>query len=40
MDWMEGVHLSEYVAQQDEGKQIRNQLGQTLWDFYMFQIHG
>ena len=40
MDWMEGVHLSEYVAQQEEGKQIRNQLGQTLWDFYMFQIHG
>ena len=40
MDWMEGVHLSEYVVQQDEGKQIRNQLGQTLWDFYMFQIHG
>ena len=40
MDWMEGVHLSEYVAQEDEGQDVRNRLGQTLWDFYMFQIHG
>ena len=40
MDWMEGVHLSEYVAQKDEGHDVRNRLGQTLWDFYMFQIHG
>ena len=40
MDWMEGVHLSEYVAQEDEGHDVRNRLGQTLWDFYMFQIHG
>ena len=40
MDWMEGIHLSEYVAQKDEGQDIRNKLGQTLWDFYMFQIHG
>ncbi len=40
MDWMEGVHLSEYVAQEDQGHDVRNRLGQTLWDFYMFQIHG
>ena len=40
MDWMEGVHLSEYVAQEDEGHDVRNRLGQTLWNFYMFQIHG
>lgn len=40
MDWMEGIHLSEYVAQKDEDQDIRNKLGQTLWDFYMFQIHG
>jgi predicted unusual protein kinase regulating ubiquinone biosynthesis (AarF/ABC1/UbiB family) len=39
MDWMEGIHLSEYTAQ-DHSQKSRNTLGQTLWDFYMFQIHG
>lgn len=38
MDWMEGVHLAEYT--QDNTDQIlNNKLGQTLWDFYMFQMH-
>ncbi len=38
MDWMQGVHLSEFSAQnQDPGR--ANALGQALWDFYMFQIH-
>ncbi|MCM4154610.1 AarF/ABC1/UbiB kinase family protein [Gramella sp. AN32] len=39
MDWMHGVHLSEFVdakASQD----LRNKIGQSLWNFYMFQIHG
>lgn len=40
MDWMEGIHLSEYSALEDEGQDVRNKIGQTLWDFYMFQIHG
>jgi len=40
MDWMEGVHLSEFVEGEEEGQDVRNRLGQTLWDFYMFQIHG
>ena len=39
MDWMEGIHLSEYTAEKHSQKE-RNFLGQTLWDFYMFQIHG
>ncbi len=39
MDWMSGVHLSEFVLQ-DHSQDIRDKLGQTLWDFYMFQIHG
>lgn len=39
MDWMEGEHLSEFAAKPfDEA--LGNQLGQALWDFYMFQIHG
>ena len=40
MDWMEGVHLSEFVEGEEKGQDVSNRLGQTLWDFYMFQIHG
>lgn len=39
MDWMEGMHISEYVAQDDQNEQMDHRLGQTLWNFYMFQIH-
>ena len=39
MDWMEGQHLSEF-APKNNNEALGNQLGQALWDFYMFQIHG
>ena len=39
MDWMHGKHLSEF-AKTDFPPALGNKLGQTLWDFYMFQIHG
>ena len=39
MDYMKGEHLSEFVANNDD-QSIFNQLGQALWDFYMFQIHN
>jgi len=39
MDWMHGVHLSEFAKTNFDPKD-GNKLGQTLWDFYMFQIHG
>ena len=39
MDWMHGQHLSEF-AQTDFNPELGNRLGQTLWDFYMYQIHG
>jgi predicted unusual protein kinase regulating ubiquinone biosynthesis (AarF/ABC1/UbiB family) len=39
MDYMKGEHLSEFVAYNtDQDKS--NQLGQALWDFYMYQIHN
>ncbi|WP_117884667.1 ABC1 kinase family protein [Aureibaculum luteum] len=38
MDWMHGEHLSEFVAH-NTNQEMANQLGQALWDFYMFQIH-
>lgn len=39
MDWMEGVHLSEFSQKPFEAS-LGNHLGQTLWDFYMYQMHG
>lgn len=38
MDYMHGEHLSEFAAHNTD-QDIANQLGQALWDFYMFQIH-
>lgn len=38
MDWMEGIHLSEYT-QDNNDQEKNNRLGQTLWDFYMYQMH-
>ena len=38
MDWMDGVHLSEFVSTNTD-QEIANQLGQALWDFYMYQMH-
>lgn len=39
MDWMNGLHLSEF-AKTNFSETTGNKLGQALWDFYMFQIHG
>ncbi|OIQ30357.1 MAG: ABC transporter [Bacteroidetes bacterium MedPE-SWsnd-G2] len=38
MDWMEGVHISEFTAV-NKDKASANKLGQALWDFYMYQMH-
>lgn len=38
MDYMVGEHLSEFTAY-NTNQELSNQLGQALWDFYMFQIH-
>ena len=39
MDWMDGVHLGDF-AKQNEDQQVADKIGQALWNFYMFQIHG
>ncbi|MBV2196913.1 MAG: AarF/ABC1/UbiB kinase family protein, partial [Flavobacterium sp.] len=39
MDWMTGEHLSEFTAHNTDLEKS-NILGQTLWDFYMFQMHN
>ncbi len=39
MDWMTGMHLSEFTKT-NFSQEVGDKLGQALWDFYMFQIHG
>lgn len=38
MDWMNGKHFSEFT-QEDHSQDNLNKIGQTLWDFYMYQMH-
>ncbi|MCG8889296.1 ABC1 kinase family protein, partial [Tenacibaculum finnmarkense] len=38
MDWMDGIHLSEFTSKGYD-EQTANKLGQALWDFYMYQMH-
>ena len=38
MDWMEGVHLSEF-SKTNTNRDRANRVGQALWDFYLYQMH-
>ncbi|TPG37880.1 ABC1 kinase family protein [Flavobacterium pectinovorum] len=38
MDWMNGIHLSEFTAK-NTNQEVGDKIGQALWDFYMYQIH-
>ena len=38
MDWMHGKHFSEFIKEKHSQSYL-NQIGQTLWDFYMYQMH-
>lgn len=38
MEWMEGKHLDDFLAT-NPSQEVRNRIGQALWDFYNFQIH-
>ena len=38
MDWLYGQHLKEFMAT-NPSQEVRNKIGQALWDFYDFQIH-
>ncbi|MHC1777856.1 MAG: ABC1 kinase family protein [Lentimicrobium sp.] len=38
MGWMDGMHLKEFLKT-NPGQQVRDRIGQSLWDFYDFQIH-
>lgn len=38
MDWLDGKHLKEFMMT-DPPQEVKNKIGQALWDFYDFQIH-
>lgn len=38
MDWMQGKHFSEWLKAKHAKREL-HLLGQTLWDFYMYQLH-
>lgn len=38
MSWMEGEPLSEFLKK-NPSQELRNYLGQAMWDFYHFQIY-
>ncbi|MBC7417938.1 MAG: AarF/ABC1/UbiB kinase family protein [Pedobacter sp.] len=38
MDWIEGLHLKEFLRTNPSQK-LCNKIGQALWDFYNFQQH-
>ncbi len=38
MDWLEGKHLKEFL-ETNPSQEVRNRIGQALWDFYQFQVH-
>jgi len=39
MDWLEGKHMKEFL-QTNPSQEVRDMIGQALWDFYDFQIHS
>ncbi|MBC8033468.1 MAG: AarF/ABC1/UbiB kinase family protein [Chitinophagaceae bacterium] len=38
MDWLEGKHMKEFLLD-NPSQEVRNSIGQALWDFYQLQVH-
>ena len=38
MDWIDGHHMKEFMKT-NPSQELRNKIGQALWDFYNFQQH-
>lgn len=38
MDWLEGEHIDTFL-ESEPSQEVRDKIGQALWDFYDFQIH-
>ena len=38
MDWLDGKHLKDFMLTKPS-QEVRDKIGQALWDFYDFQVH-
>ncbi|HEV7349636.1 AarF/ABC1/UbiB kinase family protein [Telluribacter sp.] len=38
MDWLDGLHMKDFLKT-NPSQEVRNRIGQALWDFYDFQVH-
>lgn len=38
MDWVDGAHIREFM-ETNPAQDVRDQIGQAMWDFYHHQIH-
>lgn len=38
MDWLSGAHMKDFLLT-NPSQEVRNMIGQALWDFYDFQVH-
>ncbi|MDZ7849093.1 MAG: lipopolysaccharide core heptose(II) kinase RfaY [Owenweeksia sp.] len=38
MEWLDGNHLDDFLKS-NPSPELRNRVGQALWDFYDFQVH-
>jgi predicted unusual protein kinase regulating ubiquinone biosynthesis (AarF/ABC1/UbiB family) len=38
MNWMDGMHLDEFLKT-NPSQEVRDKIGQAMWDFYDYQVH-
>ncbi len=38
MDWLTGLHLDDFLKT-NPSQEVRDRIGQAMWDFYDFQVH-
>lgn len=39
MDWLDGAHIKEFLSH-NPTQEVRDRIGQAMWDFYHHQIHN
>ncbi|MCK6612211.1 MAG: AarF/ABC1/UbiB kinase family protein [Bacteroidia bacterium] len=39
MDWLPGLHLDEFLKT-NPSQEVRDRIGQAMWNFYEFQVHA
>ncbi|MCC5919386.1 MAG: phosphotransferase [Cyclobacteriaceae bacterium] len=39
MDWLDGKHMNQFL-ETNPSQEVKNKIGQALWDFYHHQIHN